>query len=457
MSKLYHLRIFQLTAAIVLLILTGWGMAESTAKTATQSLQNTALILNIDGVIGPATQEYIQHGLQTAAADSAYLVILQINTPGGLDQSMRGIVKAIISSPIPVVSYVAPSGARAASAGTYIMYASHIAAMAPGTNLGAATPVNIGMPNEKPSSNQKLIKTAQEKKAVNDAIAYIHSLAELRHRNVTWAEQAVTQGASLSANQALQMHVINVIATGVPDLLQKVDGKKINLSGKDYLLQTKNLKTQTLEPNRRSRFLAVFTNPNVAYILLIIGMWGIFFEFVSPGMILPGVVGTISLLLGLYALQLLPVNFAALGLIILGIVFLVTELFVTSFGVLAVGGIVAFILGSILLFDKGIPGYQISKSIIITVSILTTGFFLFILRMVVAAHKKPVVSGVESLVGTIATVIPVPGQASRIRVQGELWQIQSDVPLKAGQSVEVIAVKDLILIVKPKISNGAQS
>ncbi len=443
------LRILRLTGSIFLLAIAGWSIAQSIA-TSPQNLEKTALVLKIDGAIGPATQEYIQQGLHTAAIHSATLVILQINTPGGLDQSMRGIISAIIASPVPVISYVAPSGARAASAGTYIMYASHIAAMAPGTNLGAATPVSIGMPSEKPSVDQKpLPKTAEEKKALNDALAYIRSLAELRNRNVSWGEQAVSQGASLSANEALKIQVIDVIANDIPSLLQQIDGRKINLQGQERILQTQNLKIETLEPSWRSRFLAIITDPNVAYILLIIGMWGIFFEFVNPGLVLPGVVGAISLLLGLYALQLLPVNYAALGLILLGVIFLVAELFVASFGVLAVGGIIAFVLGSILLFQKDVPGYQIAKSIVITVAVLTSGFFLVILRMALKARKKPIVSGAESLIGSVVTVIVMPNQTPRVRIQGELWQIQSEAPLQAGQTVEVVAMKGLILVVKP--------
>ena len=420
-----------------------------------------AVLLDIKGGIGPATQDFVVRGLAEAAKKEAQIVILRLDTPGGLSKSMRGINKAILSSPVPVVSYVAPSGARAASAGTYIMYASQIAAMAPGTNLGAATPVSIGTPgltpgkkpaikkDDKKTAKKKSTKTATQKKSINDAVAYIRSLAELHGRNVEWAEQAVREGVSLSANKALQMNVINLVANNTTDLLNQINGKTVTVLGQKRVLNTRGLKIVQITPDWRAKFLAVITDPSIAYILLLVGIYGIFFEFANPGFVLPGVVGVICILLALYAFQLLPINYVGLGLILFGIAFMVSEAFMPSFGALGMGGIVAFVVCSILLLDKG-SGYAIGLPLIIAVSAVTAGFFLLIINMALRARFRPVVSGREELVGSEGVVIEDEKGRYRIRIRGELWQVKSSQSLQRGQKVKVIGREGLILIVNLK-------
>jgi membrane-bound serine protease (ClpP class) len=344
----------------------------SSASIYSQSNPGKAIILQINGAIGPATSDYVEDGLKQATEMQARLVIIQLDTPGGLDVAMRDIIQNIIGSSIPVAIYVSPSGARAASAGTYMLYASHIAAMAPGTNLGAATPVQIGglpdlggipSPEEEESGELDGEQGGQDEspampsdpmasKMVNDAVAYIRSLAEMRDRNADWAEQAVREAASLSSAQALDQNVIDLIATDIPDLLNKINGMTVMVDTTEIVLQTADLTTEVIEPDWRNRLLSVITNPNVAYVLMLLGIYGLFFELANPGFVLPGVIGAISLLLALYALQVLPVNYAGLGLIFLGIIFMTAEMFAPSFGALGIGGIISFIVGSIILFDK---------------------------------------------------------------------------------------------------------
>ena len=439
-----------------------------------------AYLLEINGAISPASRDYVHRSLGKAFEGNAALVILRMNTPGGLDTSMRDIIRDIIASPVPVVVYVAPSGARAASAGTYIIYAAHVAAMAPGTNLGAATPVQIGgLPDIKPPtmptpSKQKEDKEkesdeeetsskedtaapvtgdAMTKKIMNDSIAYIRSLAEMRGRNVEWAEMAVREAASLSAEQAMAEGVIDLIATDLDDLLAKVNGLEVYVNGKPRTLNTDNLLTETLKPDWRNELLSVITDPNVAYLLMLLGIYGLFFEFVNPGYLVPGVTGAICMLLALYALQVLPVNYAGLLLILLGIMFMVAELFAPSFGALGIGGVVSFVIGSVILFDTEGSELRVAIPLIIAVSAVTAGFFLIAIKMVFSAHRKPVVSGAEQMLGGIGEVMEDFDTRGRIRIHGETWWSISNTPLKKGNQVKVTDIDGLTLKVEPVEEN----
>lgn len=407
-----------------------------------------AIVLDINGAIGPTTQAYVEHGLKQATQEHAAVVILRLDTPGGLDKSMRNIVRDIIASPIPVIAYVAPSGARAASAGTYILYASHIAAMAPGTNLGAATPVSIGL--EENSKSKPTQPSTMETKTVNDAAAYIRGLAQLRNRNAEWAEKAVRQSVSLSANEAQKINVINLIAKNIPDLLTQLNNKTIDMQGEKQTLHTANLDTKVIELDWKSQLLSIITDPNVAYVLLIVGIWGLIFEFAHPGFIVPGVVGAIALLLALYAFQLLPISYAGLGLIFLGIAFLVAEAFLPTFGVIGIGGIIAFAIGSLMLLNPETPGYAIALPLILSLSAVTAAFFLLIINIAIRARFRPIVSGREELIGHTITILAVDDQNQAwTRVHGELWQAQSIEKLKPGQKATIVKMEGVILFVEP--------
>jgi len=425
------------------------------------------VVLNVNGAISPGTADYVVRGLKAAAAEQAELVVLKMDTPGGLDTAMRQIIKQIIASPVPVAAFVAPDGARAASAGTYILYASHIAAMAPATNLGAATPINIGIggidsqPDEqqgdgKKTDNSPLVKklpatgSTLQHKQINDASAYIRSLAQMRGRNVEWGEQAVREAVSITAREALKLKVIDVIASDVPDLLRKIDGRKVNVSGMERTLDLKDARIVTLEPDWRSRLLTVIADPSIAYLLMLAGIFGLFFEFSNPGFVLPGVVGAISLLLAMFAFQMLPVNYAGLGLIILGLALMTGEVFMPSF-VLGIGGLIAFVIGSVLLIDTDMPGFGIPWALIVPVALASALFIFFVAGMALKARRRPVVTGREQLIDSSGEVlVDFDGKDGWARVHGETWRIRSKQPLVRGQKINVLSMDGLILDVEPE-------
>lgn len=402
------------------------------ARTADE--ENFAIHLSIKGSIGPATFDYISRGIEKAQQEKASLIILEMDTPGGLAESMRDINQRILTSSIPVVCYVSPSGAHAASAGTYILYACHFAAMAPGTNIGAASPVALG-------NSDKVM----EQKVTNDAVAYIRSLAELRHRNVEWAEKSVKETATLSATTALNERVINFVSTSISELLQQLNGSSTSIAQETITVTTQNMVIRSLQPDWRFRFLNVITDPNIAYILLLIGVYGLILEFLHPGVLLPGIAGAISLLIALYAFHLLPINYVGLALMLCGIGFLVAEAFVTSYGALGIGGMIAFIIGSVMLMDTKVPGFTIAFPLIISVGIMTGGFVLFILNLALRARARPVVSGVEEIAGSAGEVLSHVGNIYRVRIKGEIWQAHSNEKLKVGQKVRVIEINGLFL------------
>ncbi|CAN7576830.1 nodulation protein NfeD [Bradyrhizobium sp. LjRoot220] len=420
-----------------------------------------ALTVSVDGAIGPATARYVKDALTKAGERHAEVVVLRMNTPGGLSTSMREIIADVLASRVPVVGYVAPSGAHAASAGTYILYATHIAAMAPGTNLGAATPVQIGgplpgLPDATPDKGDKKegadqqpkTKDAMAAKATNDAVALIRSLAEMRGRNADWAEKAVREAASLSANAALQANVIDLVAPDQAELLRQINGRTVEVAGGDTRrLATKDAVLEAIDPGWISRFLAVITNPNVALILLLVGVYGLIFEFTSPGTVAPGVVGTICLLLGLYALNLLPINYAGLALMVVGIVLLTIEVFNPTV-VIGLGGIIAFVLGAIMLFDVEAPGYRVSWPVVGITAAMFVGLVLVVLRSLRRAGKGPVRVGAQAMRGLSAEVIDWSENEGHVFAQGERWQARGAETFKPGEVVEVANIIDLTLVVR---------
>ncbi|WP_428466727.1 NfeD family protein [Photobacterium minamisatsumaniensis] len=445
-------------------------------------------VIGIQGGIGPATSDYVSREIEQAHKEQAAFIVLKVDTPGGLDSSMRDIIRAITTSPIPVATWVGPAGARAASAGTYILLASHVAAMAPGTNLGAATPVSIGAPGgkepddsgsnpfapkkepkeskEEPTAEESKddgkvkAKTAMEKKVINDARAYIRGLAKLHDRNEEWAETAVTEAASIDAEAALELNVIDFMASDLDSLITKSNGRSVMINGLESKIELVNVAYIEREQDWRFKLLSVITNPNVAYILMLIGIYGLLLEFYNPGVGLPGVLGGICLLLAMYSLQMLPVSYAGLGLILLGIALMVSEAFSPSFGVLGLGGIVAFALGSIMLMDTETPGYQIAIPLIVGLTAVSALFTFVILTLLLKSRRKPVTTGVEVLLGQEATVVSgFPGQG-RVLVDGEIWQANCLRPLSKGQKVTVTNIKglslDVVLDKEPTIGLGKE-
>ena len=414
-----------------------------------------AIVLNLDGAIGPATASYVSHTLKQAVRESAPLVILRLDTPGGLDTSMRAIIRDILASPVPVATFVSPSGARAASAGTFLLYASHIAAMAPGTNVGAATPVQVGgLPfggDEQDKKKEQGPKStdAMTAKAVNDAVAYIRSLAEMRGRNSEWAEKAVREAASLSASAALKEGVIDLEARSVPELLQKVDGRQVSLPGKKVTLHTRGLGVREVKPEWRTALLSAITNPNVAVIIMMVGIYGLIFEFINPGSIYPGTIGAICLLVGLYAFAALPVNYAGLALMALGIGLMVAEHFAPSLGILGIGGVVSFILGATILIDTDVPEFRIAWPLIGGLAGLSLAIILLIGRLAFTARHSRIVSGREEMIGAYGVVQDWRGGCGHVFAHGERWNASGTARLKPGARVRVRGLDGLTLRVDP--------
>jgi membrane-bound serine protease (ClpP class) len=440
------------------LVLLGWlALAAGPAPQQQAPGRQQAVALTLDGAIGPATAAFITDGLEQAREADAQLVVIRIDTPGGLDTSMREIIREILAMPIPVVSYVHPSGARAASAGTFILYASHVAAMTPGTNLGAATPVAIGAPSpaQQPDKGEEGDKSggqpasASERKAVNDAVAYIRSLAELRGRNADWAEEAVRGGASLSAEAALKQNVIEVVAPNLPALLAALDGRTVTVKDQQITIATAGIAIEELEPDWRTKLLSIITDPNIALILMMIGTYGLLFEFLNPGSLVPGTIGAICLLIGLYALAVLPVNFAGVGLIVLGIGLMVAEGFAPSFGILGLGGLVAFVIGAAIMFESDIPEFQVNWGTIAAVAVFSAGLLVLVARTGLSSFRHKVVTGAAGLIGARATVEDWQGGKGHVFVHSERWNAHGPEHLARGDRVRVERVSGLNLAVAP--------
>jgi membrane-bound serine protease (ClpP class) len=451
--------------AIVLLLV---SPASSRSTEAAAAAGRFATLVELNGPIGPAMSRYVEQALLDARVEHSPVVILQMDTPGGLDTSMRDIIRAILASPVPVVAYVAPGGARAASAGTYILYASHFAAMAPATNLGAATPISIGgEPSAPPAApappavnpggdkQQKAPEeispsTAGERKAVNDAVAYIRSLAQLRSRNAVWAESAVRGAASLSSSDALEEHVIDIVAKDVPDLLQQLQGRKVKAADREIVLDTQGLAVKSVAPDWRTRVLLILTHPTIAYGLLLMGIYGLLLEGYNPGAVLPGVVGALSLLLGLYGLQLLAVNYAGLALMALGIGLIVTEFFMPAFGSLGVGGLAAFVIGSIILFDNHASGPRVALPLIVGIAVAGGLVILAIAWLALRARRRPLSAGVETMIGAFVEAVNDCQDRCVVRYGGELWNARTSTPLHAGQRARIVRVAQMTLWVEPQ-------
>lgn len=410
-------------------------------------------LLDIDGAIGPASANFVVDHIEEAQGQAQALV-LRIDTPGGLDKAMRDINKAILASTLPIIAYVAPGGARAASAGTYILYACHYAAMAPGTNLGAATPVAISSPVspgdlQKPEDNKGEAPApadAMQRKMVNDAVAYIRALAQLRQRNGDWAESAVREAASLPAHQALETGVINSMASDVDELIQQAAATYPDIDASNYRIVL-------IEADWRQRLLAVITDPNIAYILMLIGIYGLILEFYNPGVLVPGIVGAISLLLALYAFQVLPISYAALALLVLGIGLMLAEVMAPSFGMLGIGGIIAFAAGSVMLLDSDLPGYQIARPLIISAVAVSALLCIGVAGFALRARQQPVVSGIGSMIGMPAQALEDFEHSGQVQIGGEIWQGRSATAVKRGSQHRVSAVEGLTVILDEEDSS----
>lgn len=469
MGMLFHASVKIQKALICFLIavlMPTLSIAQDQQETSTEEdilagdLNRRAILLDVQGPIGPATAEYLINALDKSSERNAELVIIRMDTPGGLDASTRDIIKAILNSPVPVATFVTPGGARAASAGMYILYASHIAAMSPATNVGAATPVSIiggEKPGQKPAKSEDDedagaepdMGNAMARKAVNDAVAYARGLANRHGRNAEWAELAVREAASITAEKAMEIGVIDLMATNIGDLLDQVDGRTIEVRGREWVLDTGSLQIEQLEPNWKAELLGVITSPTVAYLLLLIGIYGLFFEGYNPGAVFPGVIGAICLLVALYAFQMLPVNYAGFALLALGIILMIAEAVAPSFGVLGIGGIISLVIGSIILIDTDVPGFAVSRPLIGALALVGAFGLMGIIGIALKARLRPVVSGQEQLIGASGTALTDVYHEGEVFVHSERWSAVSDSPIREGQVVVVTGIDGLILTVRP--------
>jgi membrane-bound serine protease (ClpP class) len=416
---------------------------------------NAAIVLALDGPVGPASASYVGRGLAQAAERGAPVVVLRIDTPGGLDDSMRIIIRAILAAPMPVIAWVGPSGARAASAGAFVLLASHVAAMAPGTNVGAATPVAIGGGGgaedrgddkaEKRGRGQPAVRGASETKALNDAVAYIRSLAEMRGRNADWAERAVREAASLPATEAVAAGAADLVATDIPSLLRTVNGREVRLPSGTVRLATDGIAIESVDPDLRTRVMAVLTHPNVALVLLLVGVYGLLFEFLAPGTLVPGVVGAIALVIALYGLSALPLAGAGVALLLLGVVLVAVEASTPSFGVLGLGGTVALVAGGALLVDTDVPDFTVSMPLLLGIALALPVIGFLALRAAWQARKQPIAGGTGWMTGRPGDVLDWAGTRGHVRVAGERWQATGPAGIAPGSVVRVVAVEGLTL------------
>jgi len=439
---------------IVLLVLCALSLLNSPSLSFSSEDRKQVLTLDIDGTINPAVVDYLDTGFNKAQEHGAYFIIIQMNTPGGLDTAMRDIITSILDSNIPVVTYVSPDGARAASAGTYILYASHIAAMAPATNLGAATPIQIGGlkgfegdKEEQGENDNHAGKTALERKIINDASAYIRALASKHGRNGDWAVEAVREAVSLTAREALELDVINIVAEDVNDLLRQLNGRELTIKGRTIWLETESVWVESFEQSWRYKLLGVISDPTIAYFLLLLGFYGLVYELANPGFLLPGVAGGIAIMLALYAFQLLPVNYSGLALMLLGTCFLVGEAFLPSFGTLGIGGIIAFCFGSLILFDD--ESLKISLPLIIGMAAVSTIFVLMMVGRASMMSRKLPRTGIEAMIGMVGECREDFEGAGMIWVKGESWNAQSSQSVKRGDKVKILSISGPILLVEP--------
>ena len=436
-------RTLLLPALLPVLLLSLWN-ARADAVTA------TVVELDIEGPIGVATADYVSDGIRHATESGAELIIINIDTPGGLVKPMRAIVQDILGSSVPIVVYVTPPGARADSAGTYILLAAHVAAMAPTTHIGAATPVPLmGGSQPQDGEEEPAPSTAVDRKAMNDAIAYIRGLAERRGRNADWAELAVTEAATLTASEALEQNVIEYVATDRGELLELLNGVEVETAGGVRELSTADVIVDAFEPNWRTRLLNVISNPEIVLILGLIGLYGLMYEGWNPGAIVPGVVGAICVLLAAYALQIIPVNYAGLGLILVGVALMAAEAYAPSFGALGIGGIAAFVFGAIIMFDTDVPGFGISYAFVIGIALVFAALVVWLVGFLLKLRRRGAVSGAESIIGGIATAVEDFTGEGKVWLEGEAWQARSALPLTKNQQVVVRTMDGLVLVVEP--------